>query len=174
MFEISKSFDFCYGHRVFTQELDPELSCNMSCKCRHIHGHQGQINIYLSGAELDKRGMVIDFNELQWFKKWLDETLDHKFIMSVDDPLREILFPLSFNSVIKPEGHGIVQYDVYKNQPQEIVELYDGLVLVPFVPTSENLSKWIWEIIDKKIGHLCKVSRVQFFETPKSQSNYIN
>ena len=172
MYKIAKEFDFCYAHRVFTQDLDPELSCDMKCKCRHLHGHQGKVVVYLEGDDLDSRGMVIDFNELTWFKRWIDNVLDHKMIMSIDDPLREHIFPLSFNSVLQSEGHRIINSAVYLDLEPKFVELYEGLVLVPFVPTSENLSKWLWEIVDKKIGHLCKVAQVQFFETPKSQSNY--
>lgn len=172
MYRIFKEFDFCYGHRVFTQVLDPELSCNMKCKCRHLHGHQGKIIVALEAQEVDNRGMVIDFNELAWFKKWVDDVLDHKMILSVDDPLRKVLFPLSSVVTLYPEGYSLVNPEVYSDQPQEIIELYDGLVLVPFVPTSENLSKWLFDVVQSKIGHLCTVSGIQFFETPKSQSNY--
>lgn len=184
---ISKQFDFCYGHRVWRQLLDSELSCNSKCKCRHQHGHQGTIILHLEGSELDVRGMFIDFNELNWFKKWLDDTLDHKMILDINDPALKSFYPL-FNYLDFPsrgetvdhlcqyhdEGYFTVRMNHLEKSPLYEFEIYEGLVLVPFVPTSENLSKWLWEIVDNKIGHLCKVSRIQFFETPKSQSNYIS
>jgi 6-pyruvoyltetrahydropterin/6-carboxytetrahydropterin synthase len=67
----------------------------------------------------------------------------------------------------------ILKPDQYQDLPSYEQEIYEGLVLVNFVPTSENLSKWLHQIIQNKMSHLCKVSQVQFYETPKSQSNYI-
>lgn len=32
MWQISKSFDFCYGHRVWAQELNPEFSNNKNAR----------------------------------------------------------------------------------------------------------------------------------------------
>ena len=47
--------------------------------CRHLHGHQGKVKLFL-GANNLKHGMVTDFKHTNIFKKWLDDTLDHKFI----------------------------------------------------------------------------------------------
>ena len=56
------------------------------------------------------------------------------------------------------------------NSKQETLE---GLVLVPFIPTSENFCKWIYDIVQAKMNEVkIKVNRIQFFETPKSESNY--
>lgn len=172
MWEIAKEFDFCYGHRVWSQKLKEGYATDLCLSCRHLHGHQGKIIVYIRSDKLED-GMVTDFKHLGWFKKWLDDTLDHKFIMDLDDPLRSNLFPLSYNSELQNEGHRIVQPDVYKHLEKELVELYEGLILVPFVPTSENLSKWLLDIIQEKMNPLgVKVSQVKFYETPKSQSNY--
>lgn len=94
MYKIAKQFDFCYGHRVWSQSLNPIFSLDSCLKCRHLHGHQGTINIFLEAEEL-KEGMVTDFKHLNWFKKWLDDTLDHKFIMDINDPALGSLFPLT-------------------------------------------------------------------------------
>ena len=44
---ISKEFDFCYGHRVWSQELDIEFALDDCLVCRHLHWHQGKIIIHL-------------------------------------------------------------------------------------------------------------------------------
>ena len=85
MWQITKHFDFCYGHRVHTQELDAELSCNSPCKCRHLHGHQGKLEISLSANRLNN-GMVTDFHHLNWVKPWIDQYFDHKMILDKKDP----------------------------------------------------------------------------------------
>jgi len=56
----------------------------------------------------------------------------------------------------------------------DLVDILEGFVIVDFVPTSENLSKWLLGIAQKKMAKLgVKVASLQFFETPKSQSHFI-
>ncbi len=89
--EIAKQFDFCYGHRVWSQTLDVEFSMDSCLACRHLHGHQGRLMVYLSSDKLEN-GMVTDFHHLNWFKHFLDSTLDHKFIIDINDPLFQLFF----------------------------------------------------------------------------------
>ncbi len=170
--EISKSFDFCYGHRVWSQELNPDYSLDSCLKCRHLHGHQGKVVIHLKTSKL-KNGMVTDFNHLNWFKHFLDDVLDHKFIIDINDPLFSTLLPhFTKNELIKYE-EGYLRPDLTKvsNEKIYIKEMYEGFVIVDFVPTSENLSAWFLEITQKKMQKLnITVSKIKFFETPKSQS----
>lgn len=187
--EIAKQFDFCYGHRVWSQELKKGYATDLCLACRHLHGHQGKIIVYLRGDHLEK-GMVTDFKHLGWLKKWLDDTLDHKFIMDLNDPLfdHEVEAPITnmmdnfTNEPFKQagllkhkEGCWTINPQWYADLPQAVREKYEGMVFVDFVPTSENLSQWLHKIIQDKMGKInVKVSRVQFFETPKSQANYYN
>ena len=119
--------------------------------------------------------MVTDFKHLGWFKKWLDDTLDHKFIMDMNDPL------LPFEVMEKEHSVKFLHNPTYNyhrltglsHLPQALQEKYEGMVFVDFVPTSENLCMWLHGIIQAKMGQIgIEVSRVQFFETPKSQANY--
>lgn len=179
--EITKRFDFCYSHRVWAQKLDVGLSCGAKSKCRYLHGHNGEVEITLTGNNLNDQGMILDFVELNFFKKFLDETVDHKFIIHKDDPLFTRLIPeCGYNEpgfLFHREGFSTV--DV-KNLPQEIkskpelVELYESYVIVDFIPTSESISQWFYEIISNTLKDFkIKVKSVKFFETPKSNSNYI-
>lgn len=86
MWTIDKQFDFCYGHRVWTQELDKEYSLDTHTKCRHLHGHQATVVVHLGSDKLDK-GMVTDFKHLGWLNQFLDDYLDHKFILDKNDPI---------------------------------------------------------------------------------------
>lgn len=180
MWRIAKQFEFCYGHRVHNQTLKGEYSIDTACVCRHLHGHQGTIIIYLEGEVLQD-GMITDFKHLNWFKKWLDQTLDHKFVMDVSDPLLPYELPhICEEGRLKEAatnyfayGYRTIKEEEYRDFIPALREKYEGMVLVDFVPTSENLSKWIYDIVSgfmKKID--VRVSQVQFYETPKSQSNY--
>ena len=178
MWKIAKQFDFCYGHRVWSQTLNPEFSLDSCLKCRHLHGHQGTLNVFLEADHLQD-GMVTDFKHLNWLKKWLDDVLDHKFIMDANDPAFPLFFPGLRNNLITVDIDGKNFYQIPDPKILEYLvspmnEIYEGLVFVNFVPTSENLSKWIFDIVQEKMSKInVKVSGVQFFETPKSQSNYI-
>ena len=85
---IDKSFDWCYGHRVWSQELNEKFTADgdTCLACRQLHGHQGKLKVMLEGDELE-RGMVTDFKHLGWMKNFIDDVLDHKFIMYINDPL---------------------------------------------------------------------------------------
>lgn len=170
--KISKSFDFCYGHRVWSQELNPDYSLDPCLKCRHLHGHQGQVIIYLEAQKLEN-GMVTDFKHLNWFKAFLDDVLDHKFIIDINDPLYETLIPnVDKSSLIEfDEDYKIIDSTIFKDDTL-LLELYESYVIVDFVPTSENLSAWFLKIAQEKMNKIgIKVASVEFAETPKSKSH---
>jgi 6-pyruvoyltetrahydropterin/6-carboxytetrahydropterin synthase len=44
--------------------------------------------VELSSAKLDRRGMVMDFEEIkQHLQRWVDESMDHRMLLRRDDPL---------------------------------------------------------------------------------------
>jgi len=173
IWQISKEFDFCYGHRVWSQQLNAEFSLSGCLACRHLHGHQGKIIIFLQSDKLEN-GMVTDFNHLNWFKLFLDSTLDHKFIIDIHDPLFETLLPHfkdKKNLLPHESGYQTPDLNFIKDEPSHIFEMYEGYIIVDFVPTSENISTWLMGIIQKKMSKLgVEVSHVEFLETPKSRS----
>ena len=82
MYSVTKIIHFCYGHRLL----------NYAGKCRHLHGHNGKVEIELSSAKLDARGMVRDFEEIKrTIQRWIDETLDHTMLLRRDDPVVKLL-----------------------------------------------------------------------------------
>ena len=172
--KISKEFEFCYGHRVWSQSLNTEFSLDSCLKCRHLHGHQGKILVYLEANEL-KDGMVTDFKHLNWFKLFIDDVLDHKFILDINDPLFNTLLPnINKEDLISfPQGYKLVNLTAFKDEETHITELYESYIIVDFVPTSENLSAWFLKIVQEKMNKLnVKVSHIEFLETPKSKSTF--
>lgn len=171
--KITKEFNFEYGHRVWSQKLDCRLSIDSRCACRHSHGHSGKVLVSLKSIEL-KEGMVTDFKHLNWFKKWVDKVLDHKMILDINDPAIPHFYPLAQNSLVNVDGmYDIVRPEVYWDKPLPLQEIYEGLVFVPFVPTSENLSKWLFDLIQANMQLInVNVESVTLYETVKSQSTY--
>lgn len=167
MHTISKSFEFDFGHRVWTQDVDPVFGCGRKNKCRHLHGHRATIKVSLQG-EVTASGMVTDFSHLAWFKEQIDEDLDHKMILDINDPLLNS----HFNTNI-----GICSFSGQYYVPKEkygLDEIEAGIVLVPFVPTAENLSKMFFQIVHERMNvfETFVVTAVEFYETPKSVAIY--
>lgn len=81
-FKVTKHLSFCYGHRLL----------NYDGKCRHLHGHNGKVEIELTADRLDDRGMVMDFTEVKdRIQEWLDRELDHRMLLNRKDPVAPIL-----------------------------------------------------------------------------------
>ncbi|HEY5593547.1 MAG TPA: 6-carboxytetrahydropterin synthase [Nitrospiria bacterium] len=112
MYKVTKSIQFCYGHRLM----------NYDGKCRHLHGHNGKVEIELETETLDAIGMVRDFTEVKDIVAvWLDRELDHKMLLRKDDPALPMLKTL--------------------NEP---VYLFDTN------PTAEAIAKRIFEFVQSK------------------------
>lgn len=82
MYTVIREIHFCYGHRLL----------NYDGKCRHLHGHNGLVEIELKAESLDPLGMVMDFVEVKRrVQSWIDEELDHKMLLHRDDPMLPVL-----------------------------------------------------------------------------------
>lgn len=181
---IDKTFEFCYGHRVHTQTLNGEYAADLKCACRHLHGHEGKLQVFLrrrsfnGNNELDATGMVTDFRHLEWLKKWINENIDHQFILDRADPLYksmlggEELVPVYIPDTDVVAGYKVDLTDHTPNTPQ--YEYFEGFLVVDFVPTSENLSAWMAKLVEAKMSKLgVWVEKIDWWETPKSRSTYI-
>ena len=82
MYTVTEILDFCYGHRLLRYQG----------KCAHLHGHNGRVEIVVAAKALDRQSMVTDFSEIQRVVRgFIDEHLDHKLLLSKDDPLVDVL-----------------------------------------------------------------------------------
>lgn len=112
MFKVTREIHFCYGHRLM----------DYAGKCRHPHGHNGRAEVELTARRLDRRGMVMDFEEIKkHLQVWIDENLDHQMLLRRDDPLVTVL-----------------------RRMREPVYLLDDN------PTAENIAREIYRVAKKK------------------------
>lgn len=74
-FTVSKRFSFSASHVLFGLGDDHP--------CSRLHGHNYEIEVIAAAAELDERGFVVDFKELDLVKDWVDSTLDHRHLNDV-------------------------------------------------------------------------------------------
>ena len=187
--QIAKSFDFCYGHRVWSQQLNAEFADDLKCACRHLHGHEGRVEVTLGSHAPDgysaplTNGMVTDFRHTEWLKRFLNETLDHKFIIDRNDPLVDNILDActstgnNLSPVMLGRGDGGLNYravgqrlDAAHGSSALILEYTESFFVVDFVPTSENLAKWLLDIVAWKMASICSVVSVDWWETSKSHS----
>ena len=72
--KIAKEFRWEMGHRL------PDHFG----KCKNIHGHSYKMLVEFSG-ELDKRGMIIDYYDVEKIINPVIEKLDHAFMVNKND-----------------------------------------------------------------------------------------
>lgn len=76
MFTISKRFEFCASHRL--DHLPPTHQCS------RMHGHNYRVEVVIKSPCLDDRGFcAADYGDLDPFKRYLDENLDHRHLNDV-------------------------------------------------------------------------------------------
>lgn len=70
MYRITKDFEFSASHRL--HELPEDHPCS------RLHGHNYTVRLVLEADGLNNVGFVRDYRELDKFKRWLDDTFDHR------------------------------------------------------------------------------------------------
>jgi len=180
-YNIKKTFGFDYAHRVWNQSLDENLSNNSKCSCKQLHGHTGFLTVELEGSTLTN-GMLLDFKNLDFIKTLVSDLIDHKCVVDRDDPMLNTLLGRS-NLVVSDTD--FLVWDKETASAKCILEepcctsvsqaeYLKSFTIVRFVPTSENLAKWMHTIISARLASNqgVRVSKVSWKETPKSCASY--
>ena len=68
MYEVTVEDSFAAGHYLR----------NYKGKCENPHGHNYKVRVTLSGATLDKAGLLLDFKDLKEVMKHVIDRLDHQ------------------------------------------------------------------------------------------------
>lgn len=134
------------GHRV----------PNHKSKCRHFHGHRYRFEAEIHGdvvttAGVSEEGMLMDFSDVSSIlMEHVHDIIDHAFVIYEGDTAgREALSHL-------PSDH--------------------RTVVVPFIPTAENLAKWAFEQVSPHItsvyGNTLTLMAMHCRETPKSWASW--
>lgn len=70
MFDITVEETFAAGHYLR----------DYKGKCENPHGHNYRVRVTLTGQELDKAGLLVDFKDLKELMKPVIERLDHQMM----------------------------------------------------------------------------------------------
>ena len=129
---------------------------NHTSKCRNLHGHRYRWEAELEGEVVTRdgasgEGMLIDFGDVsKILEEHIHDVVDHAFIVYENDV--EAMRALS----VMGERH--------------------KTLVVPFVPTAENLAKWAFSIVEPRIktvyGNKLILVALHVRETPKSWASW--
>jgi len=156
--EISKSFRFEAGHRVWKQNLTHGRGSQFTReppknKCVNLHGHSYLLEVVVGSDTLSEQEMVMDFYHIKSALKDLIDEIDHSFIIDRNDPMYEEL--------------------------KSVAERYGAMKIftVDFCPTAEALAKFFYDYLKQKLKEAgllgeVKVVRVVLWETPTSRAQY--
>jgi 6-pyruvoyltetrahydropterin/6-carboxytetrahydropterin synthase len=124
---------------------------NHLSKCRNLHGHRYKAEIWMEGDLINisgnsSEGMVIDFGEIKKTAiEYIHDVLDHGFMVWKNDKVLINFF----------KSNDDLKY-----------------VVVPFVPTAENIAAWIFKNLDNKFKDIYKTNlklhSIKLWETPTS------
>ena len=178
--EIDKSFSFEMGHRVWAQKLDHlHLSISGDCACKNLHGHSYEIKVFLGADTLDQSAMVTDFKNINFMKVFVDDVLDHKFMIDINDPNFEIITNIHKDTLPADIINFTNLLSIAPVVVNDNIELNDalalhwgGFVLVNFIPTSENICRYLKEYAQSVIGDVATVTALELWETKKSHCRY--
>ena len=129
---------------------------NHKSKCKHMHGHRYRWEVELEGEVVTQigvsdEGMLMDFADVsEILNKHIHDVVDHAFIVYEGD--EEATAALS------------VMGDEHRT------------IVVPFVPTAENLAKWAYEQVESHIkssyDNSLRLHAFHVRETPKSWASW--
>jgi 6-pyruvoyltetrahydropterin/6-carboxytetrahydropterin synthase len=131
----TRKLEFDAGHRLMKHES----------KCRNVHGHRYVVEITCDAERLDEVGRVIDFSDIKRIVGgWIDEVLDHGFIVQDGDPILAAL-----------------RADQTKH------------IIVSFSPTAEHLVEFIAANAQALLrAQGIKVAHVRLYETPNGWADW--
>jgi 6-pyruvoyltetrahydropterin/6-carboxytetrahydropterin synthase len=75
MYSIGKEFSFSAAHRLNGLSMDHP--------CSRLHGHNYVVQVEILSDSIDTTGFVLDYRELDCFKEYLDENVDHQYLNEV-------------------------------------------------------------------------------------------
>ena len=143
---IKRSVETDTGHRV----------PNHKSKCKHLHGHRYRFEAEIEGdvvqqSGVSDEGMLMDFGDIsKILMEHVHDVIDHAFVLYQGDEEAKLACDAM------GEGH--------------------RTVIVPFIPTAENLAKWAFEQVEPHIksvyGNRLILVAMHCRETPKSIASW--
>lgn len=134
MLSITKIFHFESAHRISDYEG----------ACQHLHGHSYKLEVSISGKQISKGDMLMDF----------------KFLKSLVNSL-----------VIEPWDHALLLKDNRANRAN-FDQLNDKIYWLKTEPTAERMVLWIVNKLSSNLPDELILSRIKLYETESSYAEW--
>jgi 6-pyruvoyltetrahydropterin/6-carboxytetrahydropterin synthase len=119
--------------------------------CKNVHGHSYRLFVTLSGRPLDdrnnpKKGMVIDFNDLQTIVR---------------------------NKIVGEFDHSVVISNDFDDEKKKMMTIaFGNTVIVDYQPTCENLVADFAQRLNEDLPRSVKLYSLKLYETAKSYAEW--
>lgn len=116
--------------------------------CQYIHGHSYQFDVTAEAIQpkLNELGMVVDFKDLKAAIDHVIAPWDHSLVLWEEDPIVQMVETMT--------GCGV------------------RLVLVPFIPTAENMAAFVAAEINALLPFEIRIAAVKVWETATSYAEW--
>jgi len=74
MFELKVKTDFAAAHQLTM----------VGEKCENLHGHNWNVEVYVTGEHLNAAGVLVDFGHIKKHVRAIMKELDHKFLNELE------------------------------------------------------------------------------------------
>ncbi len=130
-----------YGHNIGLSACFRQPNAHSHCKL--LHGYSLAFKFTFTASELDERNWVVDFGGLKPLKLWLEETFDHKVVLSEDDPYLETFEDLErkgLADLVILDGVGVEMFakHAYNYADKLVREMTDNRCWVTEVECAEH------------------------------------
>lgn len=111
--------------------------------CKYLHGYALGFKFTFEAENLDSRNWVYNFGDCKWIKAFLEDTFDHKTVISFDDPYAADFIELDKKGIIqlrfldKVGCEAFAEY-VFKNIYEKILSDTSGRVKLTSVVCFEH------------------------------------
>ena len=168
---------------LITREIGIDMAHRVThhgSKCRSLHGHRYTIQAICEGTLFnvgEQQGMVLDFGFLkEEMMQSIDALCDHGAVLWQADELVQRIYP-------ETVGHTGIVHEIAGFNERIRFRAYAAnlclagkLVVLPFVPTAENLAYWWFYLlaprIQKRSEGQATLHKLIVYETPNCKSEY--
>lgn len=151
--KVTKQFSFDAAH---------VLSLPYISKCARLHGHRWLVEVEIAGP-LSKQGMIIDFSEIVEEVTTVLDKLDHHTLV----PSAFVVDSFQSNSITFQIPTGDSQ-----NEKRYVLPASDVIILPFDNVTCENLAKYIYKELSKRLKSPLCLNSIKLFESPTSWAEY--
>jgi 6-pyruvoyltetrahydropterin/6-carboxytetrahydropterin synthase len=152
--EFVRQTQFSCAHLYYQPSWGFDQNSNEFGKCftQHGHGHNYTLEVALRGPVNQQSGMILNLKEVDKILNEVKELLDHKHL---NFDVKEFLSPT-------PPASSFAAKKAIKDKNK--IELKSQVL----VPTTENISLFCWQEIEKRLKKFNEVHlvRVRVYETP--------